>query len=87
MYRSKTYYWLPSITFQKNKLVNSININKASINELETIPNITEKLANKIIKFREENGDFVYIEDLIYVKGIGEKTFNKIKKYLYIDDN
>lgn len=64
-----------------------ININFADASELQSIPYINEKLANAIVEFRKQNGLFDYVEDLIYVKGIGEKTFNKIKKYIYVKDN
>ena len=63
----------------------SININKAGINQLISLPGIGEKTAQKIIKLRDERGGFKNLEELMDVKGIGEVKFNKIKKFLYIE--
>lgn len=63
------------------------DINKITLEELENIPGISKNNAKAIINFREHNGEFMYIEDLIYVKGIGEKTFQKIKDYFYVSNN
>ena len=63
------------------------DINKITLEELENIPGISKNNAKSIINFREHNGEFIYIEDLIYVKGIGEKTFQRIKDYFYVSNN
>ncbi len=63
----------------------SININKAGINQLVSLPGIGEKTAQKIILLRDERGGFKILEELTDVKGIGEVKFNKIKKFLYIE--
>lgn len=62
----------------------SININKADINELQTLNGIGESLAQSIIKYREENGNFKTIEDVKNVPGIGENKFEKIKENIKI---
>lgn len=56
-----------------------ININKAEIGELSQLQGIGEAVAQRIIDYRNENGDFEKIEDLQNVSGIGEAKFNKIK--------
>jgi len=56
-----------------------ININTASLTELQKLPRIGEKIAQRIIDFRKENGKFKSTTDLLKVKGIGEKIFNSIK--------
>lgn len=61
-----------------------ININEASAAELQKVPKIGPVLANKIIEYRLQNGNFSKIEDMINVKGIGKKTLNKIKDYLIL---
>ncbi len=59
--------------------VKKININTASLVELQKLPRIGEKVAQKIIDFRKENGKFKSTTDLLKVKGIGEKIFDSIK--------
>lgn len=61
-----------------------ININNADLGTLSQLPGIGEKTAQKIIGYREKNGEFKAVEDLMKVKGIGEKKFNKLKKYLSV---
>ncbi len=61
-----------------------ININKATAELLQTIPGIGPATAEKIIEFRNNNGPFRSIEELMDVNGIGEKTFEKMKEKLCI---
>ncbi len=56
-----------------------ININTASLTELQELPRIGEKIAQRIIDFRKENGKFMSTTDLLKVKGIGEKIFDSLK--------
>ena len=70
-----------SETGGKNK---KVNINKATQSELETLPGIGEAMANRIIEYREQNGNFQKIEDLKNVKGIGEAKFDKIKELVTV---
>jgi competence protein ComEA len=63
---------------------NKININKANSSELQNIPGIGPKAAEKIIEYRENNGRFFAIEDLKNISGIGEKTFEKMKSHITV---
>lgn len=56
-----------------------VNINTAGVDKLSTLTGIGKSTAEKIIKYREENGYFNTIEDLMNVAGIGESKFNAIK--------
>ncbi len=59
-----------------------ININTASKEQLMTLPGIGESRADSIIDYREENGGFSSIEDIMNVSGIKEAAFKKIKDYI-----
>ncbi|OGQ50196.1 MAG: hypothetical protein A3I09_05215 [Deltaproteobacteria bacterium RIFCSPLOWO2_02_FULL_47_10] len=59
-----------------------IDINTASASVLEVLPGIGPSLASKIIKYREEHGQFANIDELDNVNGIGPKTLEKLRKYL-----
>lgn len=59
-----------------------ININQATNKELAVIKGIGTQKAQAIIDYRETNGDFVSIEELIKVKGIGQSTLQKITPFL-----
>jgi competence protein ComEA len=59
-----------------------ISINKATNQELAAIKGIGTKKAEAIIEYRENNGDFVSIEDLVKVKGIGKGTLKKIAPFI-----
>ncbi len=61
-----------------------ININTASVNELDELPGIGEATATKIIKYREENGEFKSIEDIKNVSGIGDSKYDEIKDKIEI---
>lgn len=63
-----------------------ININTASQEELESLPGIGETTAQKIIEYREENGPFARIEDIIDVDGIGSGTFERIKDLITVGE-
>ena len=61
-----------------------ININTAAVDELVTLPGIGKAYAQRIVDYREKNGPFKKVEELINVRGIGEKTFEKIRDRLTV---
>jgi competence protein ComEA len=61
-----------------------ININTASQSELETLPGIGPTTAQKIMDYRDANGPFVSIEDIVNVSGIGPATFERIKDLITV---
>ncbi len=66
---------------KKSKL---ININLASVEELSTLPRIGVKIAQRIVEYRKKNGNFKKIQEIMRVKGIGEKLFEKIKNQITV---
>lgn len=60
----------------------ALNINTATKNDFVDLPGIGESIAEKIITYREEKKGFRKTEDLMNVKGIGKKKFEKIKTYI-----
>lgn len=62
-----------------------VNINTASEEELMTIPGIGETRAKSILKYREEQGGFQVIEDLMNVEGIKEGVFEKLKDSITVN--
>jgi competence protein ComEA len=63
----------------------SININTASIDELERIPHIGEKIAARIVEHREINGPFRRVEHLMLIQGISDKRFRKIRTLVRVE--
>jgi competence protein ComEA len=61
-----------------------ININTATAAEFEALPGIGSKMAQRIVEYREKNGAFKKLEDLMNVRGIGEKNFLKLKNQLTV---
>ena len=59
-----------------------ININTATIEDLQKIPGVGEVTAEAIIRNRDEVGSYISIDDLLKVKGIGEKTIKKIGPWI-----
>ena len=56
-----------------------ININTAGVDEFVALPGIGHAYAERIVEYRQKNGPFKRLEDLLNVRGIGEKTYERIK--------
>jgi comEA protein len=56
-----------------------VNLNTATVGQLETLPGIGRSTAERILEYRQRSGGFKKIEDLMNVRGIGEKSFLKLK--------
>ena len=64
--------------------VKSLDVNTASKNDLMTLPKIGPVTAEKIIQYRDDFGPFKSIEDLLKIKGIGQKTLDQLKPFIQI---
>ena len=63
-----------------------ININSADVEELTDLPGIGPAYAKRIVEYRKEFGPFKTIEDLLNVRGIGDRTFEKIRDRITIKE-
>ena len=61
-----------------------IDINRAGVEELIEIPGIGKSLAQRIVDFRDEHGPFKRVEDLLKIRGIGEKSLEKIRPHVKV---
>lgn len=62
-----------------------VNINTADSEQLSLLPRVGPTVAQRIVDFRQENGRFQTLEDLMLVRGIGEKTFELIKPHITLE--
>ena len=62
----------------------TLNLNAATLDQLETLPGIGRKVAERIVEYRTKSGGFKKIEELMNVKGIGEKSFLKMKPLISV---
>jgi len=63
-----------------------VNLNTATQAQLESLPGVGAKAAQRVLDYRKQNGNFKKIEDLMNVKGFGEKTFLKLKPMLTVGE-
>jgi competence protein ComEA len=61
-----------------------VNLNTASASDLEGLPGIGAKTAARIVEYRQKNGPFKKIEELMNVRGVGEKNFLKLKPQITV---
>lgn len=61
-----------------------VNLNTATVAQLETLPGIGKATAERILEYRQKNGGFKKVEDLMNVRGIGEKSFLKMKPLITV---
>ena len=63
----------------------TININTATAEELARVPLITPELAQAIVAYREEVGDFQFIEELLLVEGFDRKLFRRVQPFFILE--
>jgi competence protein ComEA len=56
-----------------------INLNTATVTQLEALPGIGKAMAERIVEYRQKQGAFKRVEDLMNVRGVGEKSFLQLK--------
>jgi competence protein ComEA len=73
-----------SATKARATAASPVNLNSASVAQLQSLPGIGASAAQRIVDYRQKNGSFKKIEELMNVKGIGEKSFLKLKPLITI---
>lgn len=66
----------------RQKVFRKVNINKATLHELQSVPGIGKKLSREIYDYRKAEGEFLNLEQLKEVKGIKNKKLKEIKPYI-----
>ena len=61
-----------------------ININTATATELQALPGVGARTAERIVEYRQKNGPFKKVEELMNVRGVGEKNFLKLKSQITV---
>jgi competence protein ComEA len=79
-----------SIAFSQSASPNAsdeaqVNLNTATVEQLVELPGIGEAVAARIVAYREANGSFGKIEELMNVRGIGEKTFLRLRPLIFVE--
>jgi len=75
----------PMLAAEEKHVGETVNINTGTIEELAVIPLLTLDLAEAIVAYREEVGDFQFIEEVLLVDGFNEKLFQKMKPFFFMD--
>ena len=63
-----------------------VNLNTASVQQLTTLPGVGPQLAARIVEYRQKSGTFRSTQELMNVKGVGEKNFAKIEAWLSVGE-
>jgi competence protein ComEA len=79
---------VPGITAAASKPqpTGRINLNTASVEQLTTLPGVGPALAARIVEYRQKSGAFRSTQELMNVRGIGEKNFAKLEAWLTVGD-
>ncbi|PYU09868.1 MAG: topoisomerase [Acidobacteria bacterium] len=75
---------LPLSLAKKKPPVKPVNINTATSEELQQVPGIGPATAQKILQMRKSYGPFKSVDDLLAIRGLGQKRLDKMRKYLTV---
>lgn len=64
-----------------------LDLNQADAQALQTLPGIGEVLAARILEYREQNGDFASVEELMAVDGLGAAALSRLRPYVTVGGN
>lgn len=63
-----------------------VDVNSATAEQLQTLPGVGPRTAERIIEYRRDNGSFKKIEELMSVRGIGERSFLRLRALVKVGD-
>ena len=75
----------PMVAAEEKLKGKTVNINTATVEELAQIPLITPELAQAIVAYREEVGDFQFVEELLLVEGFDRKLFLRVQPFFILE--
>jgi len=75
----------PMVAAEEKLKGKTVNINTATVEELAQVPLITPELAQAIVAYREEVGDFQFIEELLLVEGFERKLFLRVQPFFILE--
>jgi competence protein ComEA len=75
----------PALAAGKPLPTSKVNLNSASALQLTALPGVGPKLAERIVEYRQQSGGFHSTQELINVKGVGEKGFAKLQSYIVVN--
>ena len=75
----------PEADRKEPEVSGKININTATVDQLQLLPRIGTKTAQSIVEYRTQHGPFNKADDLTKVRGIGEKTVKELKKHITVE--
>ena len=76
--------WVALASAQKKPPVHPLELNAATVEQLQQVPGIGPRTAEAIVNFREKSGPFRRIEDLLAIKGITQPKLDKMRPYLSV---
>jgi len=76
----------PAMAAAKPAPAAKVNLNTATVDQLTTLPGVGAKLAARIVEYRQKSGRFGSAQELMNVRGIGEKNFQKIEAWLTVGE-
>jgi competence protein ComEA len=77
---------LPASAAGKAAPTAKVNLNTATVEQLATLPGVGPKLAARILEYRQKSGPFRSPQELMNVKGVGEKNFGKIEAWISVSE-
>lgn len=74
-----------AVDFEHLRRVEMVNLNAADVEALSSLPGVGEVLAERIIAYREMNGAYTSVEELLQVEGIGDGKLDAIRNEIYVE--